>query len=549
MKKKITLFAGSLIFSASLLVAQPTIDDPFFTKVSYIGAMQDYDWTEGWCNWNCQYTNYPAATVEVKDSIVGSVTWTNDKVYLLKGFVYVVDGATLTIQEGTIIRGDKTTMGSLIVERGGKVFARGTKEKPIVMTSNQPAGLRAWSDWGGLVICGKAKINKGEEQIEGGPRSKYGGNDDDDNSGVYQYIRIEFPGYPFQPDKEINGLTLGGVGRGTTIDHIFVAYSGDDSFEWFGGTVNCKYLVAYRGQDDDFDTDYGYSGMVQFGIALRDPQKADKSGSNGFESDNDGSGTTNEPITKAIFSNISVYGPRYNDTVMTSFDANFRRGHHIRRNSSLSSMNNIICGWPTGLFVDGFRSRCNWDTTKTLHIQYDILAGMIKNFEVNNDSTTSGFNWAKYVSVWNDASNHNLPLASSVNYPALVDPFNLAQPDFRLKPSSPARNKSYWAVKGDTVAEPKPVVVGLKKYIGNELSLSAYPNPAQGECNIHISVSTAGVLSVKVYDITGMEVADLFNQKVVAGDYKVLFVAPKSGMFFVKAYLNGSMQVIKVIAQ
>lgn len=171
--------------------------------------------------------------------------------YLLKGWVYIADGAELTIEPGTIIKGDKQTKAALIAERGGKLIAKGTATEPIVFTSEEAAGSRKPGDWGGIILCGKAKNNQTEQQIEGGPRTKHGGADDADNSGALSYVRIEFAGYPFQKDKEINGLTLGSVGSGTEIDHVQVSYSNDDSFEWFGGTVNCKYLVAYKGWDDD----------------------------------------------------------------------------------------------------------------------------------------------------------------------------------------------------------------------------------------------------------------------------------------------------------
>ena len=185
--------------------------------------------------------------------------------YLLKGWVYVAAGSELTIEPGTIIKGDKQTMAALIVERGGKLIAQGTETAPIVFTSEEAKGQRRPGDWGGLILCGKAPHNAGEAQIEGGPRTKHGGNDAHDNSGVLSYVRVEFAGYPFEKDKEINGVTFGSVGDGTKIDHVQVSYSNDDSFEWFGGTVNCKNLIAYRGWDDDFDTDNGYSGHVQYG--------------------------------------------------------------------------------------------------------------------------------------------------------------------------------------------------------------------------------------------------------------------------------------------
>lgn len=289
--------------------------------------------------------------------------------YLLKGWVYIADGAELTIEPGTIIKGDKQTKADLIAERGGKLIAKGTAAEPIVFTSEQEAGSRKPGDWGGVILCGKAKNNKTEQQIEGGPRTKHGGDDDTDNSGVLSYVRIEFAGYPFQADKEINGLTLGSVGSGTQIDHVQVSYSNDDSFEWFGGTVNCKYLVAYKGWDDDFDTDNGFSGKVQFGLSLRDSKLADVSQSNGFESDNCADGAEVTPFTTATFSNITFVGPKVLDErFQNSTDyinggaynpnngsalGRFQAAMQIRRSSRLNCINSVALGWPIGLIVDG----------------------------------------------------------------------------------------------------------------------------------------------------------------------------------------------------
>lgn len=215
--------------------------------------------------------------------------------YTLKGWIYIANGAELTLQPGTVIKGDKTSKASLIVERGGKLHAQGTKSEPIVFTSAQPKGNRKPGDWGGIILCGKAPNNQKEMQIEGGPRTRHGGSDPADNSGTLSYVRIEFAGYPFQANQEINGLTMGSVGSGTKIDHIQVSYSNDDSYEWFGGTVNCKHLIAYKGWDDDFDTDNGFCGKVQFCLSIRDSRIADTSNSNGFESDNWKDGTNLSP--------------------------------------------------------------------------------------------------------------------------------------------------------------------------------------------------------------------------------------------------------------
>ena len=290
--------------------------------------------------------------------------------YMLKGWVYVDAGARLRIPAGTVIKGDKQTMASLIVEPGGYVEMAGTKDAPIVMTSAQPAGQRRPGDWGGLIVCGKARNNQGTQQIEGGPTTIHGGDNDADNSGIYRYVRVEFAGYPFDTDKEINGITFGSVGSGTTVDHLQVSYSNDDSYEWFGGAVNCQYLVAYKGWDDEFDTDNGFSGTVQYALSIRDPRIADTSQSNGFESDNNAGGAETAPFTSATFKNVTFIGPR---TAKNSDFANtpayitagdmfpgngsklglFQSAMHIRRSSKLNATNVLAVGWPIGLIVDG----------------------------------------------------------------------------------------------------------------------------------------------------------------------------------------------------
>ena len=314
--------------------------------------------------------------------------------YLLKGWVYVADGAKLRIPAGTIIKGDKQTMASLIIEPGGYVEMKGTKEAPIVMTSEEAPGQRRPGDWGGLIICGKAKNNQGTQQIEGGPRTIHGGSNDADNSGIFQYIRVEFAGYPFETDKEINGITFGSVGSGTTIDHLQVSYSNDDSFEWFGGAVNCKYLVAYKGWDDEFDTDNGFSGTVQYCLSIRAPRIADTSQSNGFESDNNGTGADIAPFTTATFKNVTFIGPmaaKNTDFQNTSeyitagdmYPDNksklglFQSAIQIRRSSKLSCENTLAVGYPIGLIVDGEKGNTvQYSKNGDFHLKNIIFAGM-----------------------------------------------------------------------------------------------------------------------------------------------------------------------------
>jgi len=291
--------------------------------------------------------------------------------YTMKGWIYVCSGAELTIPAGTVIKGDKETSAALIVEPGAKIHATGTATEPIIFTSAQAVGSRRPGDWGGIIICGRAQNNQTTMQIEGGPRTTHGGNDNTDNSGELQYCRIEFAGYPFAKDKEINGLTLGSVGSGTKIDHIQVSYCNDDSFEWFGGAVNCDHLIAYHGWDDEFDTDNGFSGNVSFCLGIRDPKIADTSKSNGFESDNDAEGDAKTPYTSARFSNCTFVGPMiqasdFSNTTdyINGGDYNpnngsalgmFQASMHLRRNTRLSCTNTLTIGWPVGIIVDNQR--------------------------------------------------------------------------------------------------------------------------------------------------------------------------------------------------
>lgn len=238
--------------------------------------------------------------------------------YLLKGWCYVTNGATLTIEPGTIIRGDGETRATLIVEPGGRIIARGTVDAPIVFTSEKPAGERKPGDWGGVILCGNARNNEGIMQIEGGPRTLHGGTNDADNSGILSYVRIEFAGYPFRKSQEINGLTLGSVGSGTKVDHVQVSYSNDDAFEWFGGTVGADYLVAYHSWDDDFDVDNGYRGTCRHVLGIRHPRLADVTDSHGFECSNNGTHTPATPLTAARFEQVTLYGPADADALFTN---------------------------------------------------------------------------------------------------------------------------------------------------------------------------------------------------------------------------------------
>lgn len=301
--------------------------------------------------------------VIVKSAIKGTRNWVKDSVYILMGQINVE--GTLNIAPGTVVKGDKVTKGTLVVVPGGKLNAVGTATQPIVFTSRMAAGARSAGDWGGVILVGKAPVNQSNATVEGLSNPvDYGTSaiptrDENDSSGKLKYVRIEFSGIALQPDKETNGLTMCAVGKGTELSHIQVSFGGDDSFEWFGGNVNAKNLIAYAGVDDDWDVDYGYSGNVQFGVSIRNPRTADVSGSNGFESDNDGSGSAASPKTSAVFSNMTVIGP-FKTTADKDVNANFAAGMHLRRNTSISIFNSVFAGWNTaGLLLDATTTYAN----------------------------------------------------------------------------------------------------------------------------------------------------------------------------------------------
>lgn len=306
----------------------------------------------------------------------------------LKGYVYVKEGAKLTIPAGTVIKSDIIEKGALIVEAGGQVFAEGTADKPIVFTSGQPMGQRRPGDWGGIIILGNATTNRGTNPrpiIEGGVGSSYGGTNDDDNSGILKYVRIEYAGIAAQPNSEINGLTLGGVGRGTTIENIMVAYGNDDAYEFFGGTVNCKNLIAYATSDDDFDFDFGYSGKIQYAISIKHPQFADPGdASNGIEADNDGDGSAATPNTRPELSNFTFIGP--NGAANTQ--ANHNLANRWRRNVNFVLRNSILLGHQKGGFSMESAGTVNSYFDGTSEFKNNILLAFdaTKNFKSDQEA-------------------------------------------------------------------------------------------------------------------------------------------------------------------
>lgn len=388
-------------------------------------------------------------TITLKGRINTDTVLRKGNTYILQGPVYIVNNKTLTIEAGVTIKASYSgnDVAFLVISRGSKINAVGTDSEPIVFTSASPAPRSG--DWGGIVLCGKASVNtsftanipgvvtgQGTLEVEGGINNAEGDGiagggatpDDDDSSGVMQYVRIEYAGYAFQPDKEINSLTLAAVGRKTVIDHIQVSYAKDDAYEWFGGTVNCKYLIAYKTQDDDFDTDNGYRGNVQFGLIIRDSLIADISRSESFESDNNSTGGTVTPQTAPVFSNITSIGPRA--TLNNVGNSLYLAGAQIRRNSALSIYNSVFIGWPQGILIDassGSPTDLNIDNN-SLRIKYTVIAGCNIPVKYTASNTAPTGKTDQTILDWFINSAGNTILNTSLDA-KLIQPFNYGAPD------------------------------------------------------------------------------------------------------------------------
>lgn len=481
------------------------------TTTSYRGAFAPAPtamWTDNWTNFDPQNAVYPTPNVDVTTSITTDTRWTAGNTYYLRGQIYVKNNATLTIDAGVIIRADHTAIGAgLFVTKGAKVNAIGTATNPIVFTSDNAVGARNKGDWGGVILLGKASfnINNGVNNIEGiaiNTDTEYGGGltpNDNDNSGILKYVRIEYGGYIYAPNQEINGLTFGAVGRGTTIDYVQVSFANDDSFEWFGGSVNCTHIVAFRGLDDDFDTDNGYSGNVQFALGVRDPQISDNplvSTSEGFESDNNASSTSVSPYTSAIFSNCTLLGPSYRLTLPSGgvLATGYKRAVRLRRNSQLKVYNSIFMDFQEGLHIDGNTTETN-AVNNTLKFKNNILAGTVSNvLQVNTTLNNPSF----VIATWYTA-NTNTTVTSNAGI--LVRPYDLTNAtiytglDYRPATAS-------IALSGADFTDSSLATVDFTDS-NQESSLKAYPNPFENSFKLSFVSLNYDEVNLNAYDLTG----------------------------------------------
>ena len=315
--------------------ADMTKVDNFFEAAAYRGAVPaNNDWTDGWIRTSGNGDETSANAVEIlKGELTANKTLLKDKVYALSGEYIVKTGATLTIEEGVkiVAMTNDESVDYILVQQGAKIEAVGTKENPIIMTSDKKES----GAWGGLHICGKAHTNaeNGEGTSEIG-NAAYGGSADNDNSGTLKYIRLENTGYALDSEHEANGISFYGVGNGTTVEYVQAYNGSDDGFEFFGGSVDVKHMVVTNCSDDSFDWTEGWNGRGQFLVAYQEAKET-----LGFdcdclmECDNNGKNFAATPVACPTLANLTLIG-----------NGGEKQGVRLRAGTQVKMYNALISG-------------------------------------------------------------------------------------------------------------------------------------------------------------------------------------------------------------
>ena len=404
-----------------------------------------------------------ANVVTVSGVINTNMTWSASNEYHLNGKVYVSGGATLTIQPGTKIVGlynDVPAKASaLVITRNGKINAAGTASNPIVMTAESnhqyPGG------WGGFVVLGNAPINQTNNPVIEGIESDelpadvdihYGGSNANDNYGTIQYVRVEYAGANVSQDNELNSFTFGGVGAGTTFDHCQAYYGEDDAFEFFGGTINGKYLVSTSTHDDAFDFDFGYTGKLQFLVATVDANSTYYTKDpNGIECDNDSKGTSLTPFTHPTISNLTIVGTADGKVAKSAMSdgKSMKSCANFRRNCQFTLANSILYGYPTGILCE---------TSNSYVFKNNVVNGVSTNFSgITADATNTAAAsvdaigltspWGAYKSQTNLRPNA-APALSGADFGGLDSWFTVTSYKGAIPPTTGGAN---WMMQGTWV--------------------------------------------------------------------------------------------------
>ncbi|RXM46860.1 hypothetical protein [Flavobacterium sp. YO64] len=390
------------------------------------GIIGSSNWMNNWTNFKPANTEYNEATNIIAGNIDKDTKLVKRNTYQLVGVVYVTNNATLTIEPGTVIRGDDKTCGTLVVTNGAKIMAEGLETDPIVFTSNKEISERRPGDWGGIIILGKAPIN-----TLGGVHilpfnlepmlNHYGGSDAEDNSGILKYVRIEYSGRKLSALKELNGLSLAGVGRKTTLSNIQISYSNDDSFECYGGDLNLNNLISYRTTDDDFDFTQGAQININNSIAIRHPFSSDISGSRCFEVDSyDKVENTDmtKKMTKINANNITLVNLEENNQGLV------RESIYVRENTFFNLNNSIVSGFSPFVLLEGNIGNGEVNLSKLTFknlIVNNCTGGITSESSASNSIIQNYYNTAQF----------NIEYTKSKNTELFMLPNIKSNPDFR----------------------------------------------------------------------------------------------------------------------
>jgi hypothetical protein len=518
-----------------------------------------------------------AATVDVVDADISpssNVVWTADNEYVLNGLVFVDEGATLTIQPGTVIKGmpgQGENASALVVARGGKIFASGTPDQPIVFTAQaddvSDAGdlpLDARGLWGGVIILGRATLNSepGETPIEGipttEPRGLYGGSDDGDNSGVFRYVSIRHGGTDIGAGNEINGLTMGGVGSGTLIEFVEVYNNQDDGFEWFGGTVNTKNLVSAFNGDDAFDYDEGFRGKGQFWFVIQDAETGNRAGEHdGGTTPEDGAPYAIPQIHNVTYIGSGAFsangdndvvlkirdnaGGQYINSIFTDFAGeavsieDLESGEDSRARLAAGDLrlaNNIWWGFGAG------------DDLATIAPKEFVAEHLAANDNRIVDPLLSG------ISRDRDQGLDPRPQSGSPAWNGLA-----ATPDdgfYTQVDYVGAFGRSLWTSGWTFLSEAGIMPSDAATFIAAESAVEAalpngyaleqnMPNPFNPSTTINYSVPADGQVKLTVYNSVGQEMATLVNDTRAAGTYAISLDAAdySTGIYFYRLEAGG----------
>ncbi|WJS94696.1 hypothetical protein NYQ10_21700 [Flavobacterium johnsoniae] len=389
------------------------------------GIIGTNNWMNNWTNFNPAKTEYNEATNIIAGTIDKDTRLVKRNTYQLVGVVYVTNNAVLTIEPGTVIRGDDKTCGTLVITNGAKILAEGLETDPIVFTSNKEKTIRKPGDWGGIIVLGKAPINSlgGVHTLPFDLEANlnhYGGQDAEDNSGILKYVRIEYAGRKLSSTKELNGLSLAGVGRKTQLSNIQISFSNDDSFECYGGDLNMTNLISYRTTDDDFDFTQGAQINISNSIAVRHPFSSDISGSRCFEVDSYEKVATTDmtkKMTKINANNITLVNLEENNQGLV------RESIFVRENTFFNLSNSIVSGFAPFVLLEGAIGNGDVNLSKMSFkntIVNNCNGGITSESASSNDSIQNYYN-----------PNSGLEYTKMKNTELFATPNIKGNPDFR----------------------------------------------------------------------------------------------------------------------